>query len=396
MEMKKQSISEFRERMDKTLARNDLVNEESMKKLVVKQFSLSPSKSAEKSHDGNNEYVIEKRSKQVMNFLDQLRSASGDHHNKPGGWKVKEDNDEYRIMYRGEPKGSPFHTLLAEGYADAPMDVCLCAAWEAALYEKWWPKVAVPKFRIMETRALQKIRIGEHLSLVRMKVTWPLAAREVIVHYLEIEYLEGDLIIGLLNTVPDIDKATKETHGFSSEGVPEAKDIVRMDFVGGTVMKKLSTNKTYFRTIVKMDLKLDLVPAWLINFIARQLLGGSCKLYQKTVASVAKGDRDFEEALKGPLYVRIREGLSGKKSKNISENKNGESTLALSAEQHEIEEEKIEQNSTEDKVGAPEPVKSGFKGKEEQENESYSEGNKKDATVPDNLGLQGNGEVHTE
>ncbi|KAI3910636.1 hypothetical protein MKX01_019127 [Papaver californicum] len=380
METKKQSISEFRERMDKTLACNDLVNQESIQKLVVKQFSLSP---AEKSHDGNNEYVIGRRSKQVMNFLDQLRSASGDHHNKPGGWKVKEDNDDYRIMYRGGPKGSPFHTLLAEGYADAPMDVCLCAAWEAALYEKWWPKVTVPTFRIMETRALQKIRIGEHLSLVRMKVTWPLSAREVIVHYLEIEYLEGDLIIGLLNSVPDIDKVTKETHGFSNEGVPEAKDIVRMDFVGGTVMKKLSANKTYFRTIVKMDLKLDFAPAWLINFIARQLLGGSCKLYQKTVAAVAKGDEDFEEALKGPLYL-----------KNISENKNGEST-ALS-ELHEIEEEKIEQDSAENEIGALEPVQSGFKRDEEQENEPHVKGNKKDAVVPDNLGLQGNGVIDTE
>ncbi|KAI3991346.1 hypothetical protein MKX01_034665 [Papaver californicum] len=388
MEMKKQSISEFRERMDKTLARYDLVNQESIKKLVVKQLSLSP---AEKSHDGNNEYVIKRRSKQVINFLDQLSSASGDHHNKPGGWKVKEDNDDYRIMCGGGPKGSPFHTLLAEGYVDAPMDVCLCAAWEAALYEKWWPKVTVPTFRIMETRALQKIRIGEHLSLVRMKVTWPLSAREVIVHYLEIEYLK----------VPDIDKVTKETHGFSNEGVPEAKDIVRMDFVGGTVMKKLSTDKPTFsvrivRTIVKMDLKLDFAPEWLINFITRQLLGGSCKLYQKTVASVTKGDKDFDEALKDPLYVRIREGLySGKKLKNTSDNKNGKSTLALS-ELHEIEEEKVEPDSIEIEEDALEPVQSGLKEDEEQQNEPYSKVKKEDATVPDQSGLDGEGKVDTE
>ncbi|KAI3933534.1 hypothetical protein MKX01_032639 [Papaver californicum] len=236
-------ISEFRENLDKTLACNDLVNEDSIKKLVAKQFSLSPSNQSE----NNNEYVIERRSKEVKNFLDLLRSASGDHHNKPGDWKVKEDNDEYRVMYREGPQGSPFHTLLVEGYADAPIDVCLCAAWETALYRKWWPQITIPTFRIMEARSLQKIRIGEHLSVTRVKITWPLSAREVIVHYLEIEYFEGDLVIGLLNSVPDIDKVTNETHGFSNKGIPEAKDIVRMDFIGGTVMKKLSPNETYFR-----------------------------------------------------------------------------------------------------------------------------------------------------
>ncbi|KAI3993797.1 hypothetical protein MKX01_002810 [Papaver californicum] len=390
--MSKQNISEFREKLDKTLACNDLVDEDSIKKLVAKQFSLSPSNQSE----NNNECVTERRSKEVKNFLDLQRSASGDHHNKPGDWKVKEDNDEYRVMYRKGLQGSPFHTLLVEGYAGAPVDVCLCAAWETALYGKWWPQITIPTFRITEARLLQKIRIGEHLSLTRMKITWPLSAREVIVHYLEIEYFQGDLVIGLLNGVPDTDEVTNETHGFCNKGIPEAKDIVRMDLIGGTVMKKLSTNKTYFRTIAKMDLKLDFVPAWLINFITRQLLGGTCKLYQKTVASVAKGDEDFEEALKNPLYVRIREGLySGKKLKNISENKKGESTLALSAP-HEIEEEKVEPDSIEIEEDALEPVQSGLKEDEEQQNEPYSEGRKEDATVPDQSGLEGNGEVDTE
>ncbi|XP_026427458.1 uncharacterized protein LOC113323382 isoform X1 [Papaver somniferum] len=391
--MSKQKMAKFREKLDQTLACNDLVDEESIKKLVVRQFSLSPSNLSE----NNNEYIIERRSKEVKNFLDLQRSASGDHHNKPGDWKVKEANDEYRVMYREGLQGSPFHTLLVEGYADAPVDVCICAAWETSLYKKWWPQITVPTFRVTEARLLQKIRIGEHLSLTRMKVTWPLSAREVIVHYLEIEYFEGDLVIGLLNSVPDTDKVTNETHGFTNKGIPEAKDIIRMDIIGGTVMKKLSTNKTYFRTMAKMDLKLDFVPARLINFIARQILGGTCRLYQKTVASVAKGDEDFEEALKNPLYVRIREGLySGEKLKNISENKNGESIPALS-ELHEIEEEeKAEPDSIEIEEDALEPVQSGLKEVEEQQNEPYSKGKKEDATVPDESGLEGNGKVDTE
>jgi len=40
-------------------------------------------------------------------------------------------------MYREGPDGTPFHTLLAEGYADGPIDVCTCVSWESALYKKW-------------------------------------------------------------------------------------------------------------------------------------------------------------------------------------------------------------------------------------------------------------------
>jgi hypothetical protein len=39
-------------------------------------------------------------------------------------WQVKQDTDQLRVMYREGPEGTPFHTLLLEGYADGPIDVC--------------------------------------------------------------------------------------------------------------------------------------------------------------------------------------------------------------------------------------------------------------------------------
>lgn len=39
-------------------------------------------------------------------------------------FQVKQDTEELRVMYREGPEGTPFHTLLAEGYVDAPVDVC--------------------------------------------------------------------------------------------------------------------------------------------------------------------------------------------------------------------------------------------------------------------------------
>ena len=36
-------------------------------------------------------------------------------------------------MYREGPEGTPFHSLLAQGYVDGPVDVCLCLLWETPL-----------------------------------------------------------------------------------------------------------------------------------------------------------------------------------------------------------------------------------------------------------------------
>lgn len=38
--------------------------------------------------------------------------------------QIKHDNQDCRVMYREGPTGTPFHSLLAEGYVDGPLDVC--------------------------------------------------------------------------------------------------------------------------------------------------------------------------------------------------------------------------------------------------------------------------------
>ncbi|KAF6135089.1 hypothetical protein GIB67_040400 [Kingdonia uniflora] len=298
--------------------------------------------------------------------------------------KLKEDSDRYRVMYREGPQGTPFHTLLVEGYADAPIDVCLCASWEARLYRKWWPTFSIPTFKVIAANSLEKVRIGEEISLVRMKVPWPLHNREVVLNYFELECFEDDLIIVLLNSISE-----KEAHGFSNYVTPESKDTVRMDLVGGFVMKKITSKISYYRcglfvnkypaeivgcielinqvltiessenhfayfgfdsagsfsvprrnpvfprppannftdcaiehnsshliavrTVANMDIKLDFVPPYLINFIARQLIAGAAKLFNKTVASVAKGDEGFGIALEDLMYLHLRENLYSSK-----------------------------------------------------------------------------------
>ncbi|XP_048142000.1 uncharacterized protein LOC115725794 isoform X2 [Rhodamnia argentea] len=223
--------------------------------------------------------------------------------------KLKQDNEEFRVMYREGPEGTPYHSLLVEGYVDGPMDTCLCLSWESALYKKWWPQYTMPTFKIVSSKCLQKIRIGEQISSVRVKVSWPLSAREAVVHFFEFEYFQDDLIIVLLNSISETEKIDKSTHGYTGDMIPEEKDVIRIGVVGGFALQKVTSERSYFRTIANMDLKLDFVPPSLINFIARQLIGSGFRLYQKAVASVFKSDGDFKQALNDPLYDRIRKAF---------------------------------------------------------------------------------------
>ncbi|ESW17766.1 hypothetical protein PHAVU_007G266400 [Phaseolus vulgaris] len=318
---KKRKIVQYRERLDRTLASPDLTNDDLLKKLVRSQLlpSLKP------EVEGYKDQLVETKTAEVSHFLHMLRSVSSDDSGRSNtshtDWKLKQDGEEFRVMYREGSEGSPFHTMLVEGFVDGPVDVCLCISWETHLYKKWWPQSTVPTFKILSTECLQKVGIGEQLSLVRMKVSWPLSMREAVVHYYLFEYFQDDLIVVLTNSVSDSKNVTNTLYGFNNEVIPEAKDVVRIDLVGGFVLQKVTSERSYFRTIANMDVKLDFVPPSLINFISRQLIGNGFRLYQKAVSSITHGKGEFSKALGDPLYVRIREALC---NTSVSKARNGE------------------------------------------------------------------------
>ncbi|ONH95821.1 hypothetical protein PRUPE_7G091200 [Prunus persica] len=223
-------------------------------------------------------------------------------------WKLKHDNEQFRVMYREGIQGTPFHTLLVEGYVDGSVDDCLCASWESELYKKWWPQSTIPTFKILSAKCLQRVRIGEQISLVRMKVPWPLSPREAVVHYFMFEYFQDDLIVVLLKSVSD-SESIDGVCGLMNEETAGAKDLVRIDVVGGFAIQKVTKERSYFRTIATMDIKMDFVPPSLINFFSRQLIGNGFRLYQKAVSSKLNCDGDYSNALEGPLYTQIRESL---------------------------------------------------------------------------------------
>ncbi|CAK8544170.1 unnamed protein product [Lathyrus sativus] len=307
---KRKNIVQYREGLDKTLASFGLTNDQKLKSLVESQVRCSSQ--SETELEGYAE-KLEIKTAELSNFLDMVRSASADENGGSStsdtGWKLKQDNEEFRVMYRVGPEGTPYHTLLVEGYVDGPVDVSLCLSWESTLYKKWWPQFTIPSFKVLASDCLQKVQTGEQIALVRMKPPWPLSTREAIVHYYLFEYFQDDLIVVLLKSVTEPERVNETIDGFNNDVIPEANGVVRIDLVGGYVIQKVTSERSYFRTIANLDIKVDFMPPSLVNFISRQLIGSGFRLYQKAVASMMNNDREFSKALTDSLYVRIREAL---------------------------------------------------------------------------------------
>ncbi|XP_031397498.1 uncharacterized protein LOC116208286 isoform X2 [Punica granatum] len=371
-------ISKYRDRLDKTLASPDLTNPETLKSLIRKHLLSTTINGVEEC----SEALLERRTSEVSNFLEMLRSASGKSDGQKAGekshaeWKLKQDNEEFRVMYREGPPGSPFHTMLVEGYIDGTIDACLCVSWESNLYKKWWPQYTVPTFKVVSSECLHKIRIGDQISLLRVKVSWPLSAREALVQLFEFEYFQDDLIIVLLNTINESESIDRRTHGYSRDMIPQAKDVVRIGAVGGFALQKVNSGRSYFRTISNVDLKLDFVPPSLINFISRQLIGSGFRLYQKAIASVFNSDGDFKKALGDPLYDRIREALYRTDEQNLKLEGEGPKTNASDNEQKTRVVEVIQEHTeeTSEETHTIEVVEQGMEEKNQEIHVDQNEG----------------------
>jgi len=128
---KRKRVLELRDRLDRTLALPDLAEESSLKALLKKQILASSLTGSDQG--GDIDLIAETRAKEVSEFLEMLNTSRDGRASKVHGtpqkeWKVKQDTDQLRVMYREGPDGTPFHTLLAEGYADGPIDVCTCVS----------------------------------------------------------------------------------------------------------------------------------------------------------------------------------------------------------------------------------------------------------------------------
>ncbi|XP_023641703.1 uncharacterized protein LOC17893254 isoform X2 [Capsella rubella] len=277
----KREVSEYRERLNETLSSPELSDDQTLKTLIRKQL-----------YEECNVDILDQRVAALSSAIEKLRSVSAKDQDLSkssneasyGDWKLKHDDEHCRVMYREGLKGSPFHTLLVEGCVDGTIEDCLCVCWESSFYEKWWPKMVFPSFRVLEAKCLQKCRIDEQICLLRVKAPWPLTDREAILQFFVFEYFKDGLVIILLNSIE-----------VESNGIAEVANAVRIDFVGGVAIQKGTPERSYVRFIAEVDIKLDLVPPSLINFMSRQLLGNGFTLFKKVNDVFSEQGRGCEE-----------------------------------------------------------------------------------------------------
>ncbi|GAB2235598.1 hypothetical protein Droror1_Dr00026027 [Drosera rotundifolia] len=309
-------VDEYRQKLDKSLQAHNLADEESLRNLVEKQVLCS----MDGRQEGSVEQLVEKRTAEVANLLDMLRSGSEKYVQSPhkpyASWKVKQDNEKLRSMYREGPPGTPIHTFFVDGYLDAPMDSCLYGSFQTPLY----PTEFIPegRFHKLTVDYLKRIRLGEQLSLMRLKLAWPLADREILLHYSVLEQYEDDLVILLLTSVSGKEEFCKDTNGFTNDDLPKPNKALRTDIIGGMVLQKVSETKTFLRVILDADLKINFVPAGIIDFITGKLASTAFKLYDKWVTKISQEVGNDIRIMENPICERIRDALYPNRNPTIA------------------------------------------------------------------------------
>ncbi|KAL9261542.1 hypothetical protein AKJ16_DCAP19496 [Drosera capensis] len=299
-------VDEYRQKLDKSLQAHNLVDKESLRNLVKKQVLCS----REGRQEGSIEKLVEKRTAEVSSVLDLLRSGSQQYVQSPhkpyASWKVKQDNEKFRSMYREGPTGTPIHTFFVDGYVDAPMDSCLYVTCQTPLYPIGFPE---SRFHKLTVDYFNRIRLGEQFSLMRLKLAWPLSDREILLHYSVLEQYEDDLVIVLLTSISGREEFCKETDGFTNDDLPKPTKALRTDIVGGMVFQKVSETKTFLRLILNADLKINFVPSGFVNFITGKLSGTAFKLYDKWVTKISQEEGNDTRIMENPICERIRDAL---------------------------------------------------------------------------------------
>ncbi|CAI7782122.1 unnamed protein product [Closterium sp. NIES-54] len=172
--------------------------------------------------------------------------------------------------------------------------------------------VLMPPFHMLESKFVKRVAPGYELVHLRFKVPWPFATREILYVLFSVHDAATGFIATSLISYPD-DPATFDpgSYGFSNDGVPRVRSgEVRMSVKGGFASKDLGNGCCYFRGVATIDMKLNLIPPWAINFVSRQLAGSGYHLLYSEVESVADGSNKeadkFRALLRSdPFYYSV-------------------------------------------------------------------------------------------
>ncbi|CAI5493944.1 unnamed protein product, partial [Closterium sp. Naga37s-1] len=290
------------------------------------------------------EKFVEARTRELIDVLDSLRTAgeanleslalSNESIREDGvdcgddrQWRLKEEGKEHRVLYRKGPEGTPLHEICLEGIIHGPLDTLLAVVWEVPFFKDWWPQFSVPPFKVLESKFAHRIAPGLELSYLQFKSPWPFATRELLFFAFMVHDTATGLFVASVHSPPDdISHMDPETAPLHPSAMPAvAPGCVRMTVGGGFAGQDLGGGRCYFRGACTLDMKFDLMPPWLINFVARQLAGTGYHLLCHEVDTIVKaaaaaatvnkcdkkkGRGAFQQLLASdPVYMGLRKAM---------------------------------------------------------------------------------------
>jgi hypothetical protein len=117
-------VLDLRHRLDRTLALPDLADEASLRALVKKQILASALPGTSDQVLGDIDLIAEARAKEVSEFLEMLNTSCDGrtvHEAPQKEWKVKQDTDQLRVMYREGPEGPRFIPFFLKALLMVPL-----------------------------------------------------------------------------------------------------------------------------------------------------------------------------------------------------------------------------------------------------------------------------------
>lgn len=244
------------------------------------------------------------------------------------GWKRQsETHGHYNFMvyYRVDPQTSQLTCRIDSVIESSLLIPILSVFNESSLFKTWMPSYTKPiKLGIQETNTLQEAGRGNQIIQIVVKMAWPLATREVVMHVRAVDAIDEKGIIAI--------RAESETTE-DNPIIPQPKrSVVRIYIETDGLFQQCPTDHPclvaskqkeehpseeepmiLFSIKTTVDAHVKYVPLSLINFITRTFIGRLWASNLKVAEDIRDGNRPLhQEAIdsKRELYDWIEKRVA--------------------------------------------------------------------------------------
>ena len=196
------------------------------------------------------------------------------------------------VWVRHEP-GNALHTFRIEGEVDAPAEFLLVLMNEITLFDVWLPFIGGSRELAIPSRC-------ERYAWVKFWSPAPAVVhhRDFCMYARAIDGLDEDGCVLVLM------KSFDDGEGGVTEPPPEARTTrIAMKF-GAVELFPIAQGRTRIRAIALLDPKINVIPAWLLNWISTKVCYMGVRRWEHRAQKLRDGTDD------GPHKTRMRENAA--------------------------------------------------------------------------------------